>query len=101
MSAIFAQECPVCGRTVHVNCADTNSRVICQHCNGAFVAWKSKRVSRSQDWRTALMQRADELLALVATQTGMMVAIPGLIMATMAKRRRHEYVAFLARLEIP
>lgn len=37
--------------------------------------------------------------ALVATQTGMMVAIPGLVMATMAKRRRHEYVAFLARLE--
>jgi len=37
--------------------------------------------------------------ALVATQTGMMVAIPGLIMATFAKRRRHEYVAFLARLE--
>ncbi len=37
--------------------------------------------------------------ALVATQTGMMLAIPGLVMATMAKRRRHEYVAFLARLE--
>jgi biopolymer transport protein ExbB len=37
--------------------------------------------------------------ALVATQTGMMVAIPGLVMATIAKRRRHEYVAFLARLE--
>jgi biopolymer transport protein ExbB len=37
--------------------------------------------------------------ALVCTQTGMMVAVPGLIMATMAKRRRHEYVAFLARLE--
>lgn len=37
--------------------------------------------------------------ALVATQTGMMVAIPGLIMTTIAKRRRHEYVAFLARLE--
>ncbi len=37
--------------------------------------------------------------ALVATQTGMMVAIPGLVMATVAKRRRHEYVAFLARLE--
>jgi biopolymer transport protein ExbB len=37
--------------------------------------------------------------ALIATQTGMMVAIPGLIMATLAKRRRHEYVAFLARLE--
>jgi biopolymer transport protein ExbB len=37
--------------------------------------------------------------ALVATQTGMMIAIPGLVMATLAKRRRHEYVAFLARLE--
>ena len=37
--------------------------------------------------------------ALIATQTGMMVAIPGLILTTVAKRRRHEYVAFLARLE--
>jgi len=37
--------------------------------------------------------------ALVCTQTGMMVCIPGLVMVTMAKRRRHEYVAFLARLE--
>lgn len=37
--------------------------------------------------------------ALVATQTGMMVAIPGLIMASVAKRKRNEYVAFLARLE--
>jgi biopolymer transport protein ExbB len=37
--------------------------------------------------------------ALVATQTGMMVAIPGLLMAHVVKRRRNEYVAFLARLE--
>jgi len=37
--------------------------------------------------------------ALVATQTGMMVAIPGLIMASISKRWRNEYVAFLARLE--
>lgn len=37
--------------------------------------------------------------ALVATQTGMMVAVPGLIMASIAKRWRNEYVAFLARLE--
>ena len=37
--------------------------------------------------------------ALVATQTGMMVAVPGLIMAYVAKRWRNEYVAFLARLE--
>lgn len=37
--------------------------------------------------------------ALVATQTGMMVAIPGLVMASIARRWRNEYVAFLARLE--
>lgn len=37
--------------------------------------------------------------ALVATQTGMMVAIPGLVVAYVAKRWRNEYVAFLARLE--
>ena len=37
--------------------------------------------------------------ALVATQTGMMVAIPGLLMNHVAKRWRNEYVAFLARLE--
>jgi len=37
--------------------------------------------------------------ALVCTQTGMMVAIPGLVMAMVAKRRRHEFVAFIARLE--
>ncbi|HAB15257.1 MAG TPA: MotA/TolQ/ExbB proton channel family protein [Verrucomicrobiota bacterium] len=37
--------------------------------------------------------------ALVATQTGMMVAIPGLVVAYIAKRWRNELVAFLARLE--
>jgi biopolymer transport protein ExbB len=37
--------------------------------------------------------------ALVATQTGMMVAIPGLLLAHLAKRWRNEYVSVLARLE--
>jgi biopolymer transport protein ExbB len=37
--------------------------------------------------------------ALVATQTGMMVAIPGFMLAHIAKRWRNEYVAFIARLE--
>ncbi len=37
--------------------------------------------------------------SLIATQTGMMVAIPGLLMNHVAKRWRNEYVAFLARLE--
>jgi biopolymer transport protein ExbB len=37
--------------------------------------------------------------ALVATQTGMMIAVPGLVMATIAKRWRGEFVSFLTRLE--
>lgn len=37
--------------------------------------------------------------ALVATQTGMMVAIPGLLAAYVVKRWRNEYVTFLSRLE--
>lgn len=37
--------------------------------------------------------------ALVATQAGMMVAIPGLLLAFLARRWRSEYVAFLLRLE--
>ena len=37
--------------------------------------------------------------ALVATQTGMMVAIPGLMMVHVAKRWRNELVVFLAQLE--
>ena len=37
--------------------------------------------------------------ALVATQTGMMVAIPGLMVASLARRWRNAFVAFFARLE--
>jgi biopolymer transport protein ExbB len=37
--------------------------------------------------------------ALVATQAGMMVAIPGLFLAFLARRWRSDYVAFLAHLE--
>jgi biopolymer transport protein ExbB len=37
--------------------------------------------------------------ALIATQAGMMVAVPGLIMVTVAKRLRNEYVTFLSRLQ--
>jgi biopolymer transport protein ExbB len=37
--------------------------------------------------------------ALIATQTGMLVAVPGLIMVTVAKRLRNEYVTFLSRLQ--
>lgn len=37
--------------------------------------------------------------ALIATQTGMVVAIPGLVAVFLAKRWRNEYIAILSRLE--
>lgn len=37
--------------------------------------------------------------ALVCTQTGMLVALPGMLMAHVAKRWRNEYHSFLLRLE--
>ena len=67
MPAFFSQGCPTCGRTLNVRSADANRRVVCKHCQGAFVAQKPKQGVKAQDdWRTAMVQRADELLAIVA-----------------------------------
>ena len=70
MPAFFTQDCPTCGRTLRVNLADANQRVGCQHCQGAFVAIEpEQRSTARRDWRTSLMKRADELLALVASHS--------------------------------
>ncbi len=37
--------------------------------------------------------------ALITTEMGLLIAIPGYLMAYLIKRRKDEYVAFLARLE--
>jgi biopolymer transport protein ExbB len=37
--------------------------------------------------------------ALITTEVGLLVALPGLMLAFFVKRQRNEYVAFLARLE--
>ena len=68
MSAYFAQECPTCGRTLHVHSVDADTRVVCQHCRGAFVA-AQPQPDADYDWRPAIMRRADELLALADTQS--------------------------------
>ncbi|HMO65458.1 MAG TPA: MotA/TolQ/ExbB proton channel family protein [Verrucomicrobiota bacterium] len=39
-------------------------------------------------------------VALITTQMGLMVALPGLVLAYAVRRRRNEYVSFLARLEM-
>lgn len=39
-------------------------------------------------------------VALITTQMGLMVALPGLLLSYLVRRRRNEYVGFLARLEM-
>lgn len=64
MPTFFAQECPTCGRTLHVRFNHANRRVVCKHCQGAFVATaEEQRSNTHRDWRTAIVRRADELLA--------------------------------------
>jgi hypothetical protein len=75
MPAFFAQDCPVCGRRLHIHASDAGKQVACQHCQGVFIAEASVQDGGSTgDWRTALVRRADELLALAAMRIDVAVA---------------------------
>ena len=67
MPASFSQDCPVCGRCLHIQKSCAQKTVVCQHCQGVFVARDPARPrSANCDWRTPLMKRADELIALAS-----------------------------------
>lgn len=36
--AYFVQECPTCGRNLHIRVEHLGKRVVCQHCRGPFLA---------------------------------------------------------------
>jgi len=70
MPATFTQDCPICGRPLRVLLSDANRRLCCQHCGGAFLASGPQSPTPSGEcWPTALLRRADELLALAAART--------------------------------
>ena len=55
----FVQECPTCGRTLHVRVEYLGKRLVCQHCGGALIATDPEGApSRAM----RLLERADELL---------------------------------------
>ncbi len=59
----YVQECPTCGRSLHIRVAYLGRRVMCQHCNGEFEACDPASSAYPPcDSGLALMQRADELL---------------------------------------
>jgi len=69
MPATFSQACPVCGRKLLVRASDAHTQVVCEHCHGVFIARPTTPEACCEDWRTSLMKRADELLALAARRT--------------------------------
>lgn len=62
-STYFVQECPTCGRSLHIRVEYLGKRVICQHCRGAFVACDSAGIHGALT-DSALLRRAEELLDL-------------------------------------
>jgi|GEM_PF-1246627 len=66
-SGKFIQGCPSCGRRLSVRHDLAGKKLACQHCHAEFMADDPRRGSRArEDWRTALMRRADELLTMMA-----------------------------------
>ena len=65
----FVRECPTCGRRLQIRVQYLGKKVVCQHCQGQFVASdpaNSHYDCAEQD--SALLRRADELLESVAQQ---------------------------------
>lgn len=62
-STFFTQECPTCGRRLHIRVEYLGKKVVCEHCRGQFVACdpSSNRYGNVQA-ADALLKRADELL---------------------------------------
>jgi hypothetical protein len=63
----FVQECPTCGRRLQIRVEYLGKRVVCQHCQGTFVAAEaSGSRGASDDDGSVLLRRANELLESVA-----------------------------------
>jgi len=59
----FVQQCPTCGRRLHIRVEYLGREVVCQHCRGRLIAC-DPATSRGGAWdpADALLRRADELL---------------------------------------
>lgn len=66
-STYFVQECPTCGRSLQIRVEYLGKRVVCEHCQGKFVAIDvtTLRCDFAQTGN-ALLRRAEELLESVA-----------------------------------
>jgi hypothetical protein len=63
----FVQGCPTCGRRLQIRVEYLGRKLVCQHCQGRFVAMDP--ASTRVDCGNALLRRADELLDTVAQRS--------------------------------
>ena len=67
--AYFVQECPTCGRSLHIRVEHLGKQVVCQHCRGQLLA-HDRSAAPCEPPPIAppisLLDRADELLDLAS-----------------------------------
>jgi hypothetical protein len=62
----FSQECPTCGRNLHVRVEYLGRTLVCQHCRGKLVARDPAMADAlPSESSLRLLERADELLGMV------------------------------------
>lgn len=69
MSTYFVQECPTCGRRLQIRVEHLGRKVVCQHCQGRFIATDPTSLRCGpMESGNALLRRADELLESIASR---------------------------------
>ncbi len=60
-STYFVQECPTCGRALHIRVEYLGRKLNCQHCRGKLEAMDPDATEQSVS-SISLLQRAEDLL---------------------------------------
>ncbi|HWA98273.1 MAG TPA: response regulator [Pirellulales bacterium] len=62
-STYFLQECPTCGRSLHIRVEYLGREVVCQHCRGRLTAYDREGTGPTPSASSfEVLQRVDELL---------------------------------------
>lgn len=70
-STYFGQECPTCGRRLHIRVEYLGRRVVCPHCRGSLLAGESHPPHPSGlESAQSLLRRADEILQHASHRSG-------------------------------
>jgi hypothetical protein len=68
----FVQDCPTCGRKLNIRVEYLGKKVVCQHCNGMFLAWDPEGAAPTPSPEslsgTKLLERAQELIELAESK---------------------------------